>query len=134
MENGTAGAEGSRQVMFIDEEQALAVVERLGLHIRDAGLLFSALARPRASMFGVDAYPSPELKAAALVSSLAQNHPLFDGNKRLSLYLSFAFLRLNGRRATFTNDDAFDFILSVAQSRLTLEEIGAEFVRNTEDL
>lgn len=108
---------------YIEPEQALAVVTHLGLHIRDRGLLFSALARPSAGMFGEDAYPTLELKAAALFSSLAQNHPLFDGNKRLSLYLTFAFLRINGLRVTFTNDDAFELVLRVAQSEIGLEEL-----------
>lgn len=108
---------------FIGPEQALAVVERLGLQIRDRGLLFSALARPEASMFGEDAYPTLAEKGAALFSSLAQNHPLFDGNKRLSLLLTFAFLRINGFRVTFTNDEAFDLVIAVSQSRLTLAEI-----------
>ena len=76
-------------------------------------------------MFGVDAYPTLELKAAALFSSLAQNHPLFDGNKRLSLYLTFAFLRINGFRLTFTNDEAFVLVLAVAQSQMELDEIAS---------
>jgi death-on-curing protein len=108
---------------YIEPEQAIAVVEKLGLHIRDQGLLFSALARPSAGMFGEDAYPTLAAKAAALFSSLAQNHPLFDGNKRLSLYLTFAFLRINGFRATFTNDEAFDLVLSVAQSAINLDQL-----------
>ena len=110
---------------YIEPEQALAVVDRRGLRVRDQGLLFSALARPAASMFGQDAYPDIFHKAAALFSSLAQNHPLFDGNKRLSLYLTFAFLRINGTRMTHTNDEAFDLVLAVAQSRLELDEIAA---------
>ncbi len=119
-------------IEYIELEQAIAVVERLGVHIRDRGLLFSALARPSASMFGTDAYETIELKAAALFSSLAQNHPLFDGNKRLSLYLTFAFLRINGCRLTFTNDEAFDLVLAVAQSRLELEEIAAALAAHIE--
>lgn len=114
-------------IEYIDPEQALAVVEKLGLRVRDEGLLFSALARPSASMFGVDAYPDLPEKAAALISSLAQNHPLFDGNKRLSLYLTFAFVRINGFDVTFTNDEAFDLVLAVAQSRLELGEIAEAF-------
>lgn len=112
--------------LYIEPPQAMAVVERLGLRVRDQGLLFSALARPAASMLGEDAYPGLELKAAALTSSLAQNHPLFDGNKRLSLYLTFAFLKINGRRPSFTNDEAFEFVLAVAQSKFELHEIAAE--------
>lgn len=112
---------------YIEPEQARAVIEKLGLHIRDEGLLHSALARPSASMFGEDAYATIEEKAAALISSLAQNHPLFDGNKRLSLFLTFAFIRLNGFELTFTNDEAFDLVLAVAQSGLELGEIAEVF-------
>jgi death-on-curing protein len=114
-------------IEYIEPEQTLAVVEKLGLQVRDQGLLFSALARPSASMFGEDAYPELPEKAAALISSLAQNHPLFDGNKRLSLFLTFAFIRINGLDLTFTNDEAFDLVLAVAQSRLDLAEIAEEF-------
>jgi len=114
---------------YIEPEQAVAVVERLGFHVRDEGLLFSALARPSAGMFGQDAYPTIELKAAALFASVAQNHALVDGNKRLSLYLTFAFLRINGHRVTFSNDEAFDLVLRVAQSAVEIDEL-AEIIRS----
>ena len=112
-------------IEYLEPEQAVAAVARLGLHIRDRGLLFSALARPSASMFGEDAYATLELKAAAMFSSLAQNHPLFDGNKRLSWVLTLAFLRLNGYRVVMPTDDAFALVLAVAQSEKTLDEIAA---------
>lgn len=111
---------------YIEPEQAIATVNHLGLHIRDQGLLFSALARPAASMFGQDAYPTLAVKAAALFSSLAQNHPLFDGNKRLSWILTLAFLRLNGCRVVMLIDSAFDLVLAVAQGERELDEIAAE--------
>ncbi|CAN7529542.1 hypothetical protein LJR042_003641 [Microbacterium maritypicum] len=41
----------------------------------------------------------------------------------MSLYLTFIFIRLNGYEPTFTNDEAFDFVLDVAQSRLDLKQI-----------
>ncbi|MFJ4999022.1 type II toxin-antitoxin system death-on-curing family toxin [Microbacterium sp. NPDC088619] len=110
---------------YVEPEQALALITKLGLRVRDEGLLFSALARPAASMFGADAYMSFEAKAAALISSVAQNRSLFDGNKRLSLYVTFIFIRLNGYELTFSNDEAFDFVLDVAQSRIDLDEIAA---------
>lgn len=110
---------------FVEPEQAVAAVARLELHIRDQGLLFSALARPSASMFGEDAYATLEMKAAAMFSSLAQNHPLFDGNKRLSWILTLAFLRLNGYRVVMSTDEAFDLVLAVAQSEKSLDEIAA---------
>jgi death on curing protein len=48
-------------------------------------LLESALARPQATAFRVDAYPDPDAKAAAPLHSLARNCGLVDGNKRLAL-------------------------------------------------
>ncbi len=112
---------------YLDPEQALAAARHLGLPIRDQGLLFSALARPQASAFGEDAYASLELKGAALMTSVARNHALFDGNKRLSWYLTLAFLKLNGMRIVMSNDDAFDLVLAVAQGKLELEEIAVVF-------
>lgn len=52
--------------------------------VRDVGLLESDLARPQASAFGEDAHPELHVKAAALLESLARNHALIDGNKRLA--------------------------------------------------
>lgn len=86
--------------------------------VRDQGLLESALARPSASAFGEDAYPSLTEKAAALAHSLARNHGLIDGNKRLSLAALIAFLGMNGRRLSWSNDDAYEFIMDVASGRL----------------
>nr|WP_319455134.1 MULTISPECIES: Fic family protein [unclassified Mycobacterium] len=49
---------------------------------RDFGLLDSATTRPQATVFGEDAYPTVHEKAAAVLHSLARNHPFIDGNKR----------------------------------------------------
>jgi death-on-curing protein len=117
--------------IYINAAQAIAVVEHLGLRVRDRGLLFSALARPATSLFGEDAYPTLELKAAALLSSQAQDHALFDGNKRLSLLLAFSFLRLNGRQVTFSNDEAFDLIVSAAQGHTSLEDLTDQIAKHT---
>jgi death-on-curing protein len=43
------------------------------------------LARPQATAFGKDAYPDLDAKAAALLHSIARDHALIDGNKRLTL-------------------------------------------------
>ena len=94
--------------------------------VRDAGLLGSALARPRASVLGADAYPTLEEKAAALVHSLVNNHGLVDGNKRLGLAGLIAFLGLNGRRLTMTEDGAYDFIVQIAEGVLDDVETIAE--------
>lgn len=101
--------------------------------IRDQGLLESALARPRASAFGLDAYESLDEKAAALTHSLARNHGLVDGNKRLSLAALIAFLGMNGRRLTWSNDEAYGFIIEVASGhRDDVPEIAARIASGHE--
>lgn len=116
--------------LYIDPEQGLAVVVRMGFHVRDEGLFFSALARPAASAFGQDAYDSLELKAAALMISVARNHALFDGNKRTAWVLTVAFLNINGWDLDMTQDERFDLVLAVAQGTLELDEVAAVFARN----
>jgi len=94
--------------------------------VRDYGLLEAALARPQATAFGQDAYPSIDAKTAALLHSLARNHALIDGNKRLGLAAMIAFCGLNGRRLTLTNEQAYDLVIKVAAGELDqVEEIGA---------
>ena len=107
---------------YLDPESAVAAARHLGFHIRDEGLLFSALSRPSASAFGADAYPSLETKAAALMQSVARNHALFDGNRRFCWYLTLAFLALNGQRLAMPTDDAFDLVLGVAQGAIEVDE------------
>jgi death-on-curing protein len=113
---------------YIELPHAVGVLEDLGLHIRDIGLLSSALARPSSSMFGVEAYPDLEVKAAALLSSLSQNHPLFDGNKRFSWILTMTFLEMNGVVVDMELDTAFELVLRTAQNKAELDEI-AELLR-----
>ena len=86
--------------------------------VRDVGLLESAAARPRATAFGEDAYPTLLTKAAALLHSLVRNHALVDGNKRLALAGTIAFLGVNGRRLTLSNDEAYDLVMAVATGAL----------------
>ncbi|MFZ0903864.1 MAG: type II toxin-antitoxin system death-on-curing family toxin [Mycobacterium sp.] len=86
--------------------------------VRDYGLLESALARPRASVFGADAYPDLHLKAAALKHSLARNHALVDGNIRLAWTACRTFLAINGQSISAPEDDRFEFVIQVATGAL----------------
>jgi death-on-curing protein len=108
-------------VIFLDLDELLYVAVRtLGAEpeVRDLGLLESALARPQASAFGQDAYPTIHEKAAALLHSVARNHALVDGNKRLALAAAIAFYGINGMRLTLTNDEAYDLVIGVASGKL----------------
>ncbi|HTQ19413.1 type II toxin-antitoxin system death-on-curing family toxin [Mycobacterium sp.] len=107
-------------MIYLDLEDLLHIAERVlgNVEVRDLGLLEAAAARPRASAFGEDAYPSLHEKTAALIHSIARSHPLVDGNKRLALAAGIAFLGVNGRRLTMSNDEAYDLIISIATSQL----------------
>jgi death-on-curing protein len=116
-------------VIFLTLTELLHVAERtLGpdYAVRDYGLLESALARPQATAFGKDAYPDLDAKAAALLHSLARNHALIDGNKRLALAAVISFYGLNGRRLTLTNDAAYHLVMNVAAGQIdAVEDIAA---------
>jgi len=111
-------------VEYVDLEDLLLLLRALGAGlVRDVGLLDSAAARPRSTAFGQDAYPSTALKAAALLHSIARNHALVDGNKRLAWLASSVFLDLNGRRPELTDDEAFTLVMDVAEGTVAVEEI-----------
>jgi death on curing protein len=122
-------------VLFLTLPELLHIAKRtLGpdYPVRDYGLLQAALARPQATAFGKDAYPTLDTKAAALLHSLARNHALLDGNKRLALAALLAFYGLNGRRLALTNAAAYDLVMNVASGRLdSAEEIAAALHRAT---
>ncbi|MGI8528279.1 MAG: type II toxin-antitoxin system death-on-curing family toxin [Geodermatophilaceae bacterium] len=107
-------------MICLNIEELLHVAERvLGeVAVRDVGLLEAASGRPQATAFGQDAYPDLVTKAAALMHSLARNQALVDGNKRLALAGSLAFLGMNGQRLTLSNDEAYELVMAVATGSL----------------
>ena len=108
-------------MIHLSYEDLLHVAERaIGEppEVRDHGLLQSAAARPQATAFGEDAYRDIHEKAAALLHSLARNHPLVDGNKRLALAATIGFYGVNGYRLTFSNDEAYDMVVQVAEGAI----------------
>ena len=105
--------------VFLDRDDVLvAAAAALGtqLAVADYGLLDSAVARPRATAFGLDAYPTLLTKAAALMQSLARNHSLVDGNKRTAWAAAWTFLTINGTElsSSFDIDAAELLVLGVA--------------------
>ena len=119
----------SGQVEYLELEDVVALAAILfgdPPPIRDIGLLGSAVARPRTSAFGQDAYPDILTKAAALLQSIVNNHALIDGNKRLGWLSTAVFLEVNGVKALrISNDDVYDFVIWVAAKSPAIEEIVA---------
>ena len=101
--------------------------EQLAVHggaggLRDAGLLESALNRPR-NKWKYESAGLPEL-AAAYAFSLARNHPFVDGNKRTALLAIYTFLGLNRIDFVVPEAEAATMILSLAAGEVSEESLG----------
>jgi death on curing protein len=120
-------------VIYLTLDEVLAVAARVidgEVLLRDAGLLEAAVARPRTSVFGEDAYPDLHSKCAALLLSICKNHALIDGNKRLALAAAIVMLGVNGWKLTLSNDEAYDLIIAVATGELSEVSDVAERLRS----
>ena len=96
-------------------EDLLALIEDLGVGpIRDIGLLESAIHRPQATVYGDDAYPDLDQKAAVLLESLVRNHALIDGNKRIGWLATVVFYGLNNIELEAPDNDAYDLVIAIA--------------------
>lgn len=79
--------------------------------LRDQGALESALLRPQLGY-----YNDLLEEAAALIESLAMNHPFLDGNKRTAFYSTDALLRMNGHFIDCDNQDTYDFFMQLFET------------------
>lgn len=111
---------------YLDVEDLLALVGDLGVGpVRDVGLLASSAARPQTNVYGVEAYPSLDEKAASLLDLIVRNHPLGDGNKRLGWLATVVFYGVNGTELEAPDDPAYDLVIAVASGHLEVEAIAA---------
>jgi death-on-curing protein len=126
-----------KELVWIRGDVALAIHEEtLMLHggpegVRDAGLLESALARPR-NLF---AYSEEDVSlakfAAAYAWGILANHPFVDGNKRAAFTVALTFLKLNGLEVTATREDRVLTFWGLAAGEITEEQLAEWFERNT---
>jgi death on curing protein len=107
---------------FLDTYDALDIVEGLGFHVEDLGLLHAAVARPQAYAYGEDAYESLELKAAAFAQSVVKNQSLVDGNKRITWVTLNSFLYMNEYALNMSEVEGEDFVLGLATDRFNIEQ------------
>ena len=100
--------------------------------IRDQAALESALSRPQ-----IGYYDGLVQEAAALMGSLANNHPFLDGNKRVAFFATDTFLRINGHYIDCDDEEAYAFFMElfhVNSFRFTeLEQWLVEHVRPESD-
>ena len=102
------------------------LIARFGgtLGVRDQGALESAVARPQ------NGYYSDIIEeAAALWESLSQNHPFLDGNKRTAITATAIFLRMNGYRLSFTDADAYQWLMKQYETGTLKKTILEDWLR-----
>ena len=97
--------------------------------IRDKGLLESAVMAPRQTFGGELLYRSAVEVASAYWHGIVTSHPFVDGNKRAGLMAMNAFLLFNEMRSPFSEQEAEDITLSIAQGRMTRAELADIFTR-----
>lgn len=110
-----------RTVLVIHQRQ---LAEHGGMPgLRDAGLLDSALARPRNLLTYGEPVPDLAALAASYACGLIRNHPFVDGNKRTAYVVCRTFLKLNGADIFGTNDEKYQAFLAVADSSMSEEQL-----------
>lgn len=126
-------------MVYLTLDEILVIRDRIAARYADrfevmspSGLL-SALAAPRRSAFGAEAFPALADKAGALVYSLVQNHPFWDGNKRIAAAALRLFVELNGR-VLAADEPALEGITSaIARGQLRDGALAAWMRQNIED-
>ena len=91
--------------------------------IRDIAILDSSINRPFQTFSKNELYQSVIDKASVLIESIVKNHPFLDGNKRVGFYLCIVFLQKNGYKLTATDDEIYNFVILIAESKLNTDAI-----------
>ena len=117
----------ARQIDYLELADILKLGQEIipDFRIRDLGLLESAVARPRTSVFGEDAYPTFADKVAALMHSIARNHALIDGNKRLAWSAARLFCLMNDLDIKMKQERAYELVMALASGQIELAELSA---------
>ena len=115
----------TKEFDYLSLEEVIEFGEALieDFRIRDLGLLDSALHRPATKIYGVDAYPTLHEKIAALMHSLASNHTLIDGNKRLTWAAGRLTAILNDKDFDVDIDEAEKVIVKLASGKLDAKSL-----------
>lgn len=100
--------------------------------IRDHSLLDSALNRPFQTFDGELLYPTLIDQSAAIIESIVKNHPFHDGNKRTGYTLMRLHLLNNGLDINASEDDKYDFVISIASGRIDFDQIKQWIENNLE--
>lgn len=118
-----------KQVIFLNSLMIERYTPKELKGVKDVGLLQSALARPKQTVFGQDGYPTLWEKAGALFASLTQNHAFHSANKRTGFAAMKQFLWINGYNLKVDEKEAEDYTIMVVEEKPTIEEI-SKWIKN----
>ena len=117
-------------IEYLTLDDVLALINDLDVGpIRDIGLLDSAVHRPRVTVYGEDAYPDLDQKAAVLLESLVRNHALIDGNKRIGWLATVVFYGLSNIELDAPDDDAYDLVIAIATGATAYEDAASHLAK-----
>lgn len=90
-----------------------ALIDKLGgaSGIISEAALDAAINRPQSGYYG-----SIIEEAAALMESIANNHPFVDGNKRTSFAVCDTFLKMNGYYIHCDNVEAYETLINMFET------------------
>ena len=108
-------------ILEIRDQVGAAANDRF--EVMSANGLLSALAAPRRSAFGAEAFPTLADKAGALVYSLIQNHPFWDGNKRIATAALRMFVERNGAGLAADQQQLKAFTTTIARGELRDDDV-----------
>src|SRR3989344_1634387 len=99
--------------------------------LRDAGALAMCVAKPFQSFGGKETYADVFTKAAAVLESIARNHPFIDGNKRTAFLAAVRVIERNGYRTHFDNKDVEETMVKIVVEKYSVETIAAWLKENS---
>lgn len=83
--------------------------------IREPAALNAVVEAPKATAFGVEAYPTIFEKAAVLLLGIAGKQLFQNANKRTAVAATDIFFLSNGYTATWEHDEYIEFVMNVVQ-------------------
>lgn len=109
------------EVLYIHHQ----IIEQVGgSHgVRDMNLFLSTIERPQSAVFGEEQFPTIHEKAAVYLDSFARHQIFVDGNKRTAFVSASRFLFLNGFSTAATSKEVEQFVMQVANKKVSFSEI-----------
>lgn len=101
-------------------------------NIRTIDGLMSALAAPQRAAFGTERFPSLAEKAGALVYALVQNHPFWDGNKRIAAAALRLFVQRNVAHIDASDQELQHFTTRIARGDMHDSDLQAWLAQHLE--